>query len=212
MRALAEAGANAAPRSEAEVEQEQRDKAVRALAKEKRFEELDAVKRLRALAAQAVAFTLRDRQLEEQAARRAAERAYEGRMDGAMEAASRETRRRFEAEEEARVLRQQQTREVLAAQIKARERQRLIEEEAREQEGQRMRALVERQRDEEQALRRQKVEEARRLREEVLAAHGQALEARREAKMQEREVRGVWGGLGGWELRAWGSVFIYDGV
>ena len=201
IRALAEAGTRTTPRSEADLEQEAREEALRALAKERRFEELDTVKRLRALAALAEAFTLRDKQLQEQAARRAAERAYEARMDAAMGDALSAERGQHEAEEARRARQQQETRETLAAQIKARERQRLLAEEAREQEGLAMHALMERHREEERRERARKVAEARRLREEVLTAHQRALEARREAKEREREVS-----VGGRFWSRWGPA------
>jgi hypothetical protein len=48
-----------------EIENQARDETIRALAQEKLNMELDLVKHLRALAAQAEAFTVRDRQLKE---------------------------------------------------------------------------------------------------------------------------------------------------
>lgn len=185
MRARAE---QAMPHMEGGIEQAACDEAARALVKDRRFEEQDAVKRLRALAAQAEAFTLRDRQVLEQAERRRAEEAYESRMDELMETARGVSTHRHEEEEQGRLRQQQETREVLAMQIKARERQRLLEEEAREQEGQAMRALLEKYKQEERKQQLQKAEQAKRLRQEVLGAHARALKARREAKEREREV------------------------
>lgn len=177
------------PHTDQGIEQRLADEAARALLKDRRFKDQDAVKRLRALAAQAEAFTLRDRQVLEQAERRRAEKEYESRMDHIMEAARSMSTRRCEEEKEGRLQRQQETKEMLARQIKARERQRLLEEEAREQEGQAMRALVEKYKQEEKKQQLQKAEQAKRLRQEVLGAHARALEARRENKEREREVR-----------------------
>ncbi len=164
-----------------------RDVALRAGALEKRDEELDTVKCLRGLAAQAEAFALRDRQLQEKAAAAAKQKEQDAEMHRRMEEAWQRDVLSREVEAARLVAQRTQMRDALATQMKARAHQKLLEEEGREQEG--MALLSQFQASQATEVRKQRDKRAHmaQLRREVLDANAQAIQARRAAHAQEKE-------------------------
>lgn len=129
---------------------------------------------------------LRDRQLEDKARAVAHEKEYQAEMDQRMTLARQLETDRNQVEQAQLVTTKQQAREALAAQMKAREHQRLLAEEAREQEDMALRAQFQAYKEEEAKALREKRAQVTQLRQDVLRANAEAVLARRDAKEQEK--------------------------
>jgi len=129
---------------------------------------------------------LRDRQLENKAQAAAHERTYQSEMDQRMVVAWRLETDREKLEQAQLAIAKQQAREALAAQMKAREHQQLLAEEAREQEGMALLAQLQVYKEEDAKALREKRAQMTQLRQDVIRANAEAVHARREAQEQEK--------------------------
>jgi len=124
-----------AQKSDMEIEAEQARQHFMKEAQKQRNDQADAVKLLNTLRERASAFTVRQYQLEEQKKRVQKEKQYDDRMNMEMEV---ERLKALKKAEDAQVLLKEKARQdrmVLEAQIASRQKQKLLQEEAREQEG-----------------------------------------------------------------------------
>ncbi|CAM9833404.1 unnamed protein product [Heterosigma akashiwo] len=131
-----------AKKSDLEVEKIARDQQIRQMAEAKMTEETDLVKLLNTLGARAAAFTIRDQQLENKKRQEESELEYERRMEMLMELNRLKDLQRQEAEEAAKAAKRVEDRRVIEEQIAAREKRKLLAEEAREQENKAMLAQL----------------------------------------------------------------------
>jgi hypothetical protein len=129
---------------------------------------------------------LRDRQLEDKAQAVVHEKAYQAEMDQRMLVARRLETDREKVEQAQLAIAKQQAREALAAQMKAREHQRLLAEEAREQEGMALLAQLQVYKEDDAKALREKRAQMTQLRQDVLRANAEAVHARRKAQEQEK--------------------------
>lgn len=129
---------------------------------------------------------LRDRQLEDKAQAVAHEKVYQAEMDQRMAMAWQIKTDRNQVEQAQLVTTKQQAREALAAQIRDREHQNLLAEEARKQEGMALRAQFQKYQDEKAKALREKQAHVTQLRQDVLRANAEAVLSRHEAEEQEK--------------------------
>lgn len=192
MLAMAEESRRISIKSDVEIAEEARNKAILEMAQAKIDDQSDAVKSLKGLAAQAVAFSIRDRQKEAKKSMETAEEDYTKRMDLLMELDRLKDLQRREEEDRSRVERRHRDRSVIISQMAEAQRRRELQQEAVEQENKAMMDLMRRYEEEDakrEALHRVQVE---RSRSEVLRANEAAIEAKRSAKDRERaEVEAV---------------------
>lgn len=183
-----EANAKAkARKSEVEVERETRKATIRKLAEECKDENLDLVKLLNTLGARAAAFTIRDQQIAEKRTMEAKNQEYEKRMELLMEIKRLEDLKRRDAIETERRAKRIEDRQVIVEQIERRNKQKLMEEEQREQENAAMLELVAKYRAEDLATKKKHNEDVLAARTEVMAANVAAIERKELAKQRERE-------------------------
>jgi len=152
-----------------------------------REEELDVVKHLKALAAQAEAFTLRDRQMENK--RMATEKSKKNQSkNDCLVAESRQLELDGAyAEAEKLASAKREAREALAAQMQAIEEKRKIERKEREEEGLALLAQFQSYEDQDATIQREKKTQMANLREDILRANAEAIEARTAALKREKE-------------------------
>merc|ERR1719502_1472572 len=150
-------------------------------------ENLDLVKLLNTLGARAAAFTIRDEQLKEKGKRQSIEREYDDRMDKLMEIDRLRDLAKREQDEEIRRAKRIEDRQVIIEQIAAREKQKLLYEEAREQENQAMLALIQKYKEEDIEAQKKRAEEVRLTRIEVFEANKSAIERKEIAKKREKD-------------------------
>jgi Trichohyalin-plectin-homology domain len=174
-------------RTDMEVEGLARDQMIRQLANEKLDENNDLVKMLTSLGARAAAFTIRDQQLDDKARREAKEREYDSRMDMVMELDRLKSLQARDEVEYAKTVKRHADRKVVVEQIEARQRAKLIELEAREQESQAMLAVTRKYEEEDAAAAARRFEQVRRSRVEVMEANEGAIRAKQTAKDREHE-------------------------
>ncbi|KAJ8602781.1 hypothetical protein CTAYLR_002579 [Chrysophaeum taylorii] len=187
MLALEAKAKSKARKSELEVDRERRKATICELAKEARDENLDMVKMLNTLGARAAAFTIRDQQLVEKKALEAKRKEYEDRMEVLMEIdrlSDLEKREKIEKERRSKRI---EDRKVIIEQIEARQKQKLLEEEQREQDNVTMLALVAKYEAEDAAAKEKRDEEVRQARKEVLEANEAAIKRKELAKQRERD-------------------------
>lgn len=174
-------------KSDVEIAEEARNKAIMELAGAKVDEQLDAVKCMKGIAAQAIAFTIRDRQKAVKHEIEQSEQEYNKRMDLLMELDRLKDLQRREEEDKAKIARRLRDREVIMSQMEEAQRRRALQQEAVEQENQAMVALMRRYEEEDvrkEAIRRHDVE---RSRSEVMKANDAAIHAKKAAKEREKE-------------------------
>lgn len=184
---LEEEAKKKAKKSELEVEKAARNDAIRKMAEKELDENLDLVKLLNTLGARAAAFTIRDEQLKEKAKRSSHEKEYDVRMDKLMEIDRLRDLAKREQDEEIRRSKRIEDRQVIIEQIAAREKQKLLYEEAREQENQAMLALIQKYKQEDVEAQKKRAEEVRLTRIEVLEANKSAIERKEIAKQREKD-------------------------
>merc|ERR1719502_2537579 len=150
-------------------------------------ENLDLVKLLNTLGARAAAFTIRDEQLKEKGQRSGVEREYDDRMDKLMEIDRLRDLAKREQDEEIHRAKRIEDRQVIIEQIAAREKQKLLYEESREQENQAMLALIQKYKEEDVEAQKKRAEEVRLTRIEVFEANKSAIERKEIAKQREKD-------------------------
>jgi len=176
-----------AKKSELEVEKAARHDAIRQMADKELDENLDLVKLLNTLGARAAAFTIRDEQLKEKGKREGKDKEYDLRMDKLMEIDRLRDLQKREIDDDTRRSKRIEDRQVIIEQIAAREKQKLLAEESREQENQAMLALIHKYKEEDVESQAKRSEEVRRTRVEVLSANKAAIERKEIAKMREKD-------------------------
>merc|ERR1719502_661414 len=176
-----------AKKSELEVEKAARNEAIRQMAEKELDENLDLVKLLNTLGARASAFTIRDEQLKEKGKRAGTEKEYDERMDKLMEIDRLRDLAKREQDEEIRRAKRIEDRQVIIEQIAAREKQKLLYEESREQENQAMLALIQKYKEEDVEAQKKRAEEVRLTRIEVFEANKSAIERKEIAKQREKD-------------------------
>lgn len=176
-----------AKKSDVEVEKMARESTIRTLAEKQIDQNLDMVKMLNSLGARAAAFTIRDQQLAEMEHRGDAEKAYNARMDMVMEIDRLKDLAERERIEKERRTRRVQDREVITSQIKAREKQRMLQEEARERENQEMLARIKKyEEDDRKAAERRQIE-VERSRKEIMEENARSIKRKEMDKLKEIE-------------------------
>ena len=139
MKELEKRAVQLAKKSDIEIAEAAKKQTIRALAEEQMDNNSDVVKLLNSMAQRATAFTIREKQLAEKHRLEKVEEEFERRMDILSEIDRiKDIQRREEEEKEKRVKRVED-RKVLNDQIAQRQRQRLLQVEAREQENVAMR-------------------------------------------------------------------------
>merc|ERR1719502_2395156 len=184
---LEEMAKKKAKKSELEVEKAARNDAIRQMAEKELDENLDLVKLLNTLGARAAAFTIRDEQLKEKGKRAGTEREYDDRMDKLMEIDRLRDLAKREQDEEIRRAKRIEDRQVIIEQIAAREKQKLLYEESREQENQAMLALIQKYKEVDVEAQKKRAEEVRLTRIEVFEANKSAIERKETAKKREKD-------------------------
>ena len=174
-------------KSDLEVISDARNEAIKEMAENKLDENHDLVKLLSTLSARAAAFTIRDRQVEERNYQAAHAGDYDKRMDMLMEIDRLQDLKRRQEDEEYRRVKRVEDRSVIIEQIKARERSRMLEREAREQENQAMISLIKKYEDEDQAAAKTREAEVIVARAEVVAANDAAIARKQAAKQREKD-------------------------
>ena len=190
MRELEKKALASAKKSDSEVADMERAATLRALAQEKIDKNSDVVKMLNSMSARAIAFTVRDKQLHEKEDRERVDAEIDRRLDILMEIDRLKDLDRREADEAAKIVKRRDDRKVITEQIQVRERQRLLQLEAREQESQQMRALMAKHLEEDQRNAEIRQKEVEKSRTEVALANAasiQAKQAAREAAKKEME-------------------------
>jgi hypothetical protein len=165
-----------------EVERLAKEKAIREEASKKLDDRSDVVKTLNSMSARAVAFTLREKQLEEKKRREAIEREYDRSLDIAMEIDRIKDLQRRESEEESKRHVRLQGRSIINEQMAQRQRAKDIAAEYREQENLSMRNLMQKYAADDAAAAAAKQEEIARTRLVIKAANEAAISKKLEAK------------------------------
>lgn len=178
---------NKAKKSDIELANIEREKAIRELAENQIDENLDMVKMLNSLGARAAAFTIRDQQLADRAARASVEGDYDKRMDLIMEIDRLKELSERERIEEDKRNKRIQDREVIVSQIAANEKRKLLEEEARERENQQMLALMRKYEEEDKVAAERRAVEVARSKAEIVQANAESIRRKEMAKMSELE-------------------------
>lgn len=174
-------------RSDMETANMARDQAVRKRADELLDENSDAVKLLSSLASRAIAFTVRDKQLEEKHRRAAVEGEYDRRMDMIMELDRLRDLRRREDLEHAKASKRVEDRRTITEQMEEKSHARLLEQEQKEQENASMRSLMQRYEREEEEAGARKKELVERSKREIIAANDDAIRRKRESREREKK-------------------------
>lgn len=146
----------------------------------------DIVKLLNTCKQRAAAFAIRDQQLRDKAIREKEEQDYERMMDLEMEINRLKDIAAREKEEEARVQKLIKDRKVIEDQIKERQHQRLLQEEARDQENKKMLETIKKFEEEDAEKARQKKEHTRRAKLEILKRNEEILKEKEAKKEFDR--------------------------
>jgi len=176
-----------AKKSDVEIEKMTRENTIRELAEKQVDQNLDMVKMLNSLGARAAAFTIRDQQLAEMEHRGDAEKAYNARMDMVMEIDRLKDLSQRERLEKERRVRRVQDREVIVSQIKGREKQKMLEEEARERENQEMLARIKKYEEEDRKAAERRQVEVERSRKEIMEENARSIKRKENDKLKEIE-------------------------
>mmetsp|Transcript_29954 Transcript_29954/g.50114 ORF Transcript_29954/g.50114 Transcript_29954/m.50114 type:complete len:488 (+) Transcript_29954:19-1482(+) len=179
-----------AKKSDVEVAVEAKKAALRAMAEKKLTSNSDTVKLLNSMAQRAIAFTIRDQQLEEKDRLASIEKEFDARMDVEIEIDRLKDIKRREEEEVYKKTKRVEDRKTINEQIAGRQRQRMLALEAREQENQAMRSLMQKYKDEDAVAAAEKAVTMEASRKAVLRANAEAIERKklaREAEMKEME-------------------------
>mmetsp|Transcript_16819 Transcript_16819/g.42694 ORF Transcript_16819/g.42694 Transcript_16819/m.42694 type:complete len:510 (+) Transcript_16819:188-1717(+) len=174
-----------------EEEDVARGNATLARAEDMRIESLDQVKNMRRKMMYAQCAKIRESQILDKQLREKEEKACEERLDLQMEIDRLKDLQKYEGIKKGREVRQREDASEIRAQIKERERQRIVEEELLQQEGEQMKLMIRRQAEQEREKRRKHQIESKKLLEEVLAANDEAVteKARRAEEEKEEDER-----------------------
>lgn len=181
-----------AKKSDVEIAEIARNKAIRNMAEKKLDENADVVKLLNSMAQRATAFTIRDQQLEEKERLAKLEKEYDERLDVMIEIDRVQDIMRRENEEQYRKTKRVEDRKVINEQIAGRERMRMLSLEAREQENQAMRNMMKRYEDEDRTQAAARAIEMEKSRKAVLLANADAIERKKQAReMEKKEMEDI---------------------
>lgn len=147
----------------------------------------DIVKLLNSCKKRAVAFAIRDKQLEDKKIKEAQEREYERMMDIEMEVNRLRDIETREKQEKEKIQKRIADRKIIEVQIQERKHQKLLEEEARDQENRKMLEAVKRYDEEEAAKELQRREDAKKAKLEILERNKEILAEREAQKALEKE-------------------------
>jgi len=176
-----------AKKSDVELAEMSKQQAIREAAEKKLVSNADPVKLLNSMAQRAIAFTIRDQQLEEKRRLEQIEKEYEERMNISVEIDRIKDIKRREEEESYKKAKRIEDRKVINQQIAERERERMLTIEAREQENLAMRNLMKKYKEEDtnDAIKRaHDMEESRKA---IIIANERAIELKKLAKEAERK-------------------------
>jgi len=176
-----------AKKSDIEIAESAKKTAIRALAEEQIDNNSDVVKLLNSMAQRATAFTIREKQIEEKHRLEKVEQEFDRRMDILIEIDRIKDIQRREEEEKQKRSKRIEDRKVINDQIAQRQRLRLLEVEAREQENSMMRTLMKKYEEDDvvQGLKRKELIEKSKA--EVLDANEAAIRRKREQKEAEKK-------------------------
>jgi hypothetical protein len=175
-----------AKKSDLEIAEDSKKQTIRALAAEQIDNSSDAVKLLSSMAQRAIAFTIREKQLEEKHRIEKIEKEFDKRMDILIEIDRIKDIQRREEEEKAKRSKRVEDRKVINEQIEVRQRGRLMEVEAREQENGAMRGLMKKYETEDAANAQRRKEAIEKSKKEVLIANDDAIRRKQAVKEAER--------------------------
>jgi len=175
-----------APKSDIEMEAAQARAQYMQEAKKQRDDQADSVKLLNTLQQRATAFTVRQAQLKDADLRVEREKQYDQRMNMVMEV---ERLKALKKAEDAQVLLKQKAvadRRVLEAQIASRQKDRLLQEEMREQEGVHMKKNMQMALKEEEAAMKKEIVRQKEIQEMIKKENAKSLA--RKAELKQRDV------------------------
>jgi hypothetical protein len=147
----------------------------------------DIVKLLNTCKQRTAAFSIRDKQLIDKAVREKEERDYERLLDLEMEVNRIKDIAAREKEEETKIKKRVADRKVIEDQIKDREHQRLLQEEARNQDNQKMLETIKKYEDEDAEKERKRKEDTRKSKMEIIKRNEGILNEREERKAFEKQ-------------------------
>ena len=189
MKELEKRAVQLAKKSDIEIAEAAKKQTIRALAEEQMDNNSDVVKLLNSMAQRATAFTIREKQLAEKHRLEKVEEEFERRMDILSEIDRiKDIQRREEEEKEKRVKRVED-RKVLNDQIAQRQRQRLLQVEAREQENVAMRNTMQKYAQDDLVAAEKRRELIEKSKAEVIKANEAAI--RRKFELKEAEKKEV---------------------
>ena len=166
---------------------DKRAKEIRKEAQKKIDQSNDIAKRIKTYSERAMAFTIRDQQLLDRGVIAEQEKAYEDHMNLAMEIVRLKGLDSREAEENAKILKRIADRKVIEDQIEYRRQQRLLADEAREQENRQMIRSTKELEEEQEKLGRQRIEQAQQNCIEFTIANEDAIAAKKTRGKLEKE-------------------------
>ncbi|KAG2500981.1 hypothetical protein HYH03_000803 [Edaphochlamys debaryana] len=190
MMKLEEEAKKQAPPTETEILQRQLNDATRSRATMMLLEQKDAVKNMNQMMLYSKCVTIRDAQIEEKKQMLAEEEEEQRRLDLMMEIERVKALEQYEARERQRVEERRRGAAILNEQIKERERERIRQEELRDQERMQMLKEIERLKEEEMQAAIEKKLQAKVLMEEVADANAEQIRRREQMKVREKEEEG----------------------
>lgn len=187
MQELEKKAAGLAKKSDMEIAEDARKRAIREMADKQIDLAHDAVKLLSSMGQRAIAFTIRDQQLEEKHRLAAIERQLDQRTDMMMEVDRLKDIRDREAEESSKRTKRITDRSVINEQIAQRQRDRMLQLEAREQENIAMRNLMKSYEDEDRTNAARRAKDIEKSRAEVIRANEEAIARKQQARQAEKK-------------------------
>ncbi|KAJ1437730.1 tumor suppressor, Mitostatin-domain-containing protein [Ochromonadaceae sp. CCMP2298] len=176
-----------AKKSDVEVAEAAKKNAIRSQAEKKLDSNSDVVKLLNSMAQRAIAFTIRDQQLEEKDRLAAIEKEFDSRMDVVIEIDRLKDIKQREEESKFKQTKRVEDRKTINEQIAGRQRQRMLQLEAREQENQAMRGLMKKYESEDAITAANKAVVMEKSRAAVLLANDQAIQRKKAARDLEKK-------------------------
>ncbi|GLC57608.1 Cilia- and flagella-associated protein 45 [Pleodorina starrii] len=184
---LEEEAKKQAPPTETEILQRQLNDATRSRATQLLLEQKDAVKNMNQMMLYSKCVTIRDAQIEEKKQMLAEEEEEQRRLDLMMEIERVKALEQYESRERQRADERRRGASVLNEQIRERERERIRQEELRDQERVHMLKEMERLKEEEMQATIEKKLQAKYLMEEVAAANSEQIKRKEQMKVREKE-------------------------
>lgn len=176
-----------AKKSDIEIAEAAKKQTIRALAEEQIDNNSDVVKLLNSMAQRATAFTIREKQLEEKHRLEKVEQEFDRRMDILIEIDRIKDIQRREEEEKEKRAKRVEDRQVLNEQIAQRQRLRLLQVEARDQENVAMRNTMKKYEEDDKVAAEKRRELIEKSKAEVLLANDAAIRRKRELKEAEKK-------------------------